>query len=189
MRPYVSINIETTGLDPENCQVIEIGAVIDNWEDPVDELPCFSTFIKYDFYYGEPFALGMHPKIFKTLADETLQFPTEDEVAEMFHSWLCRNEIFPRKRHIIAAGKNYGTFDHQFLKRLPKWENLNPTCHRTIEPSMLYWQPNIDDGPPNMKTCLSRAGLPTDVSYNALEDALQVVELVRAWYRSTEQVT
>ena len=43
--PYVSIDIETTGLDPETCQTLEIGAVFDNWTLPIRELPTFHCYV------------------------------------------------------------------------------------------------------------------------------------------------
>ena len=40
---YISIDIETTGLDPENCQILSIGAVIEDTLNqlPFEELPTF----------------------------------------------------------------------------------------------------------------------------------------------------
>ena len=43
--PYVSIDIETTGLDPESCQMLEIGAVWDDWTKPIDELPSYRRLV------------------------------------------------------------------------------------------------------------------------------------------------
>ena len=34
--PYVSIDIEPTGLDPDTCQVLEVGAVADDWVKPIN---------------------------------------------------------------------------------------------------------------------------------------------------------
>ena len=33
MRKLVSLDVETCGLDPENCDLIEVGAVIDDLDD------------------------------------------------------------------------------------------------------------------------------------------------------------
>ena len=67
---YVSIDLETTGLDPENNDIIEFGAVIDDLRDmkPVEELPRFHAYIVKDEYKGQPYALSMHPTIFRRIA-------------------------------------------------------------------------------------------------------------------------
>jgi hypothetical protein len=54
---YLSIDIETTGLDPETCQVIEFSAVIDTIRPdagPVDELPSFHAYLVRDSYRASP---------------------------------------------------------------------------------------------------------------------------------------
>ena len=68
----VSIDLETTGLDPRCCDIIEFGAVAfdsDKPDIPVEELPTFHAYIVRAVYQGEPFALGMHAAIFKRIAD------------------------------------------------------------------------------------------------------------------------
>jgi len=42
---YVSLDIETTGLNPENCQVLEIGAVIDDGTTPIEDCPTFQCYV------------------------------------------------------------------------------------------------------------------------------------------------
>ena len=44
---YLSLDIETTGLDPNIHQIIEIGAVLEYSHLPVDELPSFRILIKH----------------------------------------------------------------------------------------------------------------------------------------------
>ena len=65
MRPYVSIDIETTGLDWRTCQIIEIGAVIDDFKTAIVDLPTFRCYVDQGLFYGEPFALSMHAEIFR----------------------------------------------------------------------------------------------------------------------------
>ena len=54
---YVSLDIETTGLNPENCQVLEIGAVIDDGTTPIEECPTFHCYVDHGLILGEPFAV------------------------------------------------------------------------------------------------------------------------------------
>jgi oligoribonuclease (3'-5' exoribonuclease) len=54
----VFIDIETTGLNPDPCDIIEIGAVIDDWLEPLELQPLFHCYIKQQQYKGEPYALS-----------------------------------------------------------------------------------------------------------------------------------
>ena len=194
--PYVSIDTETTGLDPETCQVIEIGAVIDDWTTPFSLLPKFRCYVDHGTFVGQPYALSMHASIFRAIA----KGPTLDEqhgkggwmkgdgvpvyrpeiVTGVFINWLHCNGLHLRDEKIIVAGKNYGSFDQQFLKRLPRFHHVR-IKHRYIDPGNLYYNPSIDDGPPDMKECMVRAGIEGEVSHTAVEDAMTVVKLIRYW--------
>ncbi len=76
------------------------------------------------------------------------------------------------------AGKNYASFDDRFLQQLPGGEDLH-RFHRCIDPGMRYWNPRIDKVPPDTKTCLQRAGIDTEVQHEAIDDALDVIRLIR----------
>ena len=53
---YVSIDLETTGLDAINNDIIEFGAVLDDLADmkPLEELPRFHAYICKEEYRGQP---------------------------------------------------------------------------------------------------------------------------------------
>ena len=185
MRPYVSIDIETTGLDPERDQILEIGAVIEDWETPIEELPKFHCYVKHEVITGSAYALSMHPKILRRIATEEgdFRYLTPSEVARDFRTWLEARGIDSEKRHVVPAGKNFASFDRQFLRRLPQWDELIPMTHRCVDPGMLYWNPKTDDSIPNTLTCMKRAGIAGEVAHTALEDALVIVDLVRRYYQ------
>ncbi len=187
MNSYVSIDIETTGLDPETCQVLSIGAVIDDWETPIDRLPTFECYVGHGTFTGEPYALSMHPKILRTIADGTGRILRPDCVVGELINWLVAHCIpidDDGSVEIAPAGKNFGSFDRQFLERLPRWKRFIHLNHRAIDPGSLYYRPDIDDGPPDTKTCMERAGIPGEVAHTALEDALVVVKLLRHWWEN-----
>lgn len=176
---YVSIDLETTGLDEETCQIIEIGAVIDDTshETPIESLPTFHCYVYHPLYQGEPYALAMHSETFKKLhyRDMGWRYESVDIVAGIFQSWLIKH--FEDKK-ITIAGKNFMGFDMQFLKKLPEWD-MSLFNHRYIEPAMLFWNPKTDEKLPNLKTCMERAGIEGEVTHTALEDAFQVIKLLR----------
>jgi hypothetical protein len=185
MIPYVSIDIETTGLDPNTCQVLEVGAVIDDWESPIDELPTYHCYVVHEPIVGSAYALSMHPTILRRIAarEDGYRYLPAGDVGLDFCRWLCDHGQDPAKRRVSPAGKNFASFDRRFLRRLPDWDQLVPMQHRSIDPGNLYWDPDQDRGLPNTKTCMERAGIPGEVAHTAVADALVVVKLVRIWHR------
>ena len=183
MKPYVSIDIETTGLNPHNCQILEIGAVIEDWKTSISDLSTFHCYVDHgDPVIGSMYALSMHPKILRRIAteEEGYSYLKPGEVAEKFKEWLLNNGFDPSQRHLTVAGKNFASFDRQFLEMLPHWSALVPMQHRSIDPENLYWDPWLDlEGLPDLKTCMKRAGILGEVVHNAVEDATVVVRLIR----------
>ena len=78
---YVSIDIESTGIDPDKDQVLSIGLVIEDSNDikPVDELPSLHLVIVRDRLEGNVFALDMNRDIVKLLKD----YQIADDVQRM----------------------------------------------------------------------------------------------------------
>lgn len=184
---YISIDIETTGLDSEKCQILEIGAVIEDWESPIEELPTFQCYVQHPEYHGEPYALALNSKIFEILAaglKSDVNILSSFVVGNHFINWLLNNAIHYLPNRITIAGKNFGSFDLQFLKRLPIFsEMVKCFHHRYIDPVMLYWEPSIDGSSlPDLKKCLARAGMTDVVTHTAVEDAQLVIKLIRHYY-------
>jgi hypothetical protein len=214
---YVSIDIETLGLNHDYCDVIEFGAVIDDLKTPLNQLPTFHTYVlppkryaggKYHhFYQGEPFAMAMHAEKLKRIADRAKDwgYANPDEVGPMFADWLVQHghegdgQKKMEVRHtldqyepvkISVGGKNFSRFDFRFLEKLEDWDACIKIHHRTYDPSMLYLDPNTDNVPPSLSECLKRAGY-TDkvVKHDAVEDARDVIRVLRhKWeYRHDER--
>ncbi len=176
---YVSIDLETTGLDPENCQIIEFSAIIDDGESALANLPKFHCYVVANEYRGDPYALSMHSTIFRRISDRPIEFRfiCQTDLAVCFKNFLLNSGL---TSHITVAGKNFASFDWRFLRRMPAWDTTIKIRHRVIDPGNLYWNPVLDgERLPNLKTCLKRAGFEHDVAHTAFEDALDVVLLVR----------
>lgn len=171
---YVSIDIETTGLNPDTCQILEVAAVIELGDKtPVEDLPWIQFYVQSDYIVGEIQAIVMNAQLLERMS--TASCTKLHKVSQVLANFI--------KQHLgegpwTVAGKNFGSFDYQFLKRLPK-SNLLHFRHRFLDPAMLYIEPG-DDGPPRMEKCLERAMLDIDVAHRALPDARQVVQLLRA---------
>lgn len=186
--PYISIDIETTGLDPDTCQIIEIGAVIEDWVTPIEDLKRFHCYVVYDRYVGEPYALSMHATIFRRIAERNRDinkdfcFCQPEDVVIEFEDWLV-DHGFDLKRAFTPAGKNFSGFDRQFLKRLPGFDRIKMR-HRAVDPGNLFWNPDTDTELPSSEACLKRAKIEGVVAHTALADALDVIREVRYWYDS-----
>jgi oligoribonuclease len=195
---YVSIDIETTGLDPETCQIIQIGAVIEDTLIPkqIDELPRFQCLVENSHISGSPFALNMNAGILAKLGE--LERADRDDrseirkkynilpaslVAKSFRMWLASNGFESSGDSpisITAAGKNFSGFDKPFLQKLPGWGSLISIKQRVIDPAILFMNWQTDSTLPNLKQCMERAGVEGDVTHDALQDAIDVVKVIRA---------
>lgn len=177
--PYVSIDLETTGLDPDRCQILEIGAVWEDWTRPLKELPTYRRLVIHEEYRGSAFALAMNADLLRQLSGERQPwFLDEDQVADDMAEWLKTTCGWDGSTGLTPAGKNFASFDRQFLKKLPRFEKTVRLHHRTLDPAILYWCPE-DEKLPDSKTCYQRAGMDGKVAHTAVEDALAVVRLTR----------
>src|SRR5690349_12095405 len=65
---YVSIDLETTGLDPENCVILELAAIIEDTKTqlPREQCPIFHRYVDHgNRLAGEPYALVMNAALMK----------------------------------------------------------------------------------------------------------------------------
>jgi DNA polymerase III epsilon subunit-like protein len=191
---YISIDIETTGLNPKEDQVIEFAAVLEDTlrpDVPVEDLPTFHRLVRHDRLSGTPRVLTMHADLIRELADPA----REDDVcrhfqlAYQFHHW-CHDvmEGVALNDHgaiaITVAGKNFAAFDQRFLERLPGWEARIEIRRRQIDPAVLYLDPLQDEALPDTATCLRRAELDPTTSHRAVDDARNVIRLIRHYFKN-----
>ena len=178
---YVSIDTETTGLHSDNCQVIEFGAVIDDLEHPLPivKLPRFQCYIRHHEYRGSAFALQMNHKILARIAADNPNdmIINPDDLVDFFERFLLDNG-YDEGDKFIAAGKNFASFDWPFLKNL-NIDNMAVAVHyRMLDPMSMYITKD-DIVPPDMEECQRRAGLKPFVAHNAIDDAYDVIRLIR----------
>ena len=224
---YISIDIETTGLDRDLCQVLSIGAVIEDTNDikPLEELPTFHAVIKRESVYGSIFALDLNRDLIQAMKnydsakneearkkveeDFGAKFYYEDEVVEALYQFCYRNGLVESndkldvnkhvklvdgimypvltgkmdKVHFTAAGKNFASFDQQFLIKLPRWKQVFAIRSRVLDPGILFIDWQNDESVPSLDVCKQRAGIDGAVTHNAVEDAIDVVKLLRKQYQ------
>lgn len=219
---YVSIDIETTGLDPLSNNVLSIGAIIEDTSKklPYDECPKFNAIVLNKQLQGSPRAITMNKEIISLMGeylegkDEVREFLNnnsgykfyeEDEVVKEFYWWLERNGHFQGNNSggyvqlddgymkpaingatkpitLNVAGKNFGTFDKLFLQELPWWQKLIRTRQRVLDPAILCVNWNEDNALPSLTECKERTNVDGIVTHNALEDAWDVIQVLRNFY-------
>jgi oligoribonuclease len=187
---YLSIDLETTGSDPLTCQIIEFAAVLEDTEKPevpVEELPYLRLAVHYEILCGNVAALAMNARLLQEIADaeQKNNLPADhcqaSEVLPRFAEFLDAQQV-NRKRALLAAGKNFASFDLPFIHNLPGYGELLKISNAVIDPALLYLDWHHDRKLPNMSTCKERAGLSDIVSHQALDDARDVVRLLRPFY-------
>jgi oligoribonuclease len=196
---YLSIDIETTGLDPLNDQLLSFGAIIEDTENPLpfDEIPKFHAAIKRNRIEGDLFAINMNKELIETInqymnspdnsrsTNSGIDFYKEDEIVSGFRQWLITNNFTQLDKEITnltVAGKNFGTFDKLFIERLPRWKQYFRIRQRIIDPAILFVDWKNDNSLPGLSACKTRAKLNPNVTHNAVEDAWDVIELLRLNY-------
>jgi hypothetical protein len=224
---YISIDTETTGLNPENCQLLSIGAIVEDTEKklPFEEIPKFHCAIlrgERDTLQGELYALNMNKDLIEKITmyataedqDEKndlvhmtgMQFLREEEVVKSFFHFLIdagaitpefdssknveivNGKTYPvlttkmKPFHLNVAGKNFHSGDQTYIERLPRWKQIFRIRHRHIDPSILFVDWKNDKAIPNLGVCKERAKVDGIVTHDALEDAWDVVQLLRTQY-------
>jgi inhibitor of KinA sporulation pathway (predicted exonuclease) len=97
--------------------------------------------------------------------------------------WLAANGFTQSETGAITinvAGKNFASFDKNFLVKLPNWTSRIQIRQRIMDPAILFMAWKTDQSLPNLNRCIERAGLSGEVSHDAVDDAIDVVRVIRA---------
>jgi len=205
---YVSIDLETSGLSPEKHQILEFGAILEDTENLLnfEEIPKFHRIIEHREICGQPIAINMNERIIKILSEygkskdlkreeikKQFNIIREYELVNDFIDWLApyfsteENSnldlgLYTYDFSINIAGKNFSSFDVKFLEKIGSWNEIVHYKRRIIDPSVLYVDWAKDDSLPSLEECLKRAGIEKSVAHNAVEDAWDVIQVLRKKY-------
>lgn len=205
---FVSIDVETTGLDPKRCQIVEL-AMIDcellvsegikpipgalphpkgsAYVNRMDSLHLFVQPRKGDRYEGDDYAINLHKQMIERIMDGREDSVAHHELSGRIFDFLHRNGYHrgaSTKLLAVPCGKNVGRFDMAFMA-----EHVDVLCpeelfhNRAIDVGILWLRPD-DDVPPDLAECKRRAGITDNREpHRALNDAFINIELVQAWMR------
>lgn len=128
-----SLDIETTGLDETTNQIIEIGGVIDDLEDPqsIDQLPEFHCYVVHPEYTVSEYVLGMHSDsgIWKRLQQrpDGYDYLTPEQAVDQLAKFVYEQYITHEKRgnHPLNGSKLSWA-----QARYPEnyWSSFQPDC-------------------------------------------------------------
>lgn len=199
LRPYLSLDIETTGLDTEKSHVLQIGWVIDDGFSPRDQLKRGSVIIKEsEIKYGEFFALGMNGWLFQEMSKKNPKYPVKtlglafsdlldaieqtSELAEAFDK--AEGESKPSSK-IQLAGKNVSNFDWPIIcnnasRLFGTVDGPNHlkrlVDHRFIDVGAVFFE--VFGKNPGFDKINKLIGW-KDINHDALDDAVNVVVALR----------
>lgn len=199
---YISIDLETTGLDPEKDQILEFGAVLEDSNNPLplDQLPCYHAYIvpPGGRITGNVFAINLNAGIIEKLKnqkelEEQYNFVKLEDLAEGFLFWLSQqgfemktggsgDKEYKYSETLTVAGKNFSGFDKMFLNNVPNFNKLIKIRHRVIDPACMFIDWKNDNAPPSLDECKVRAGMDGVVAHLAIDDAKDVIRLLRKFY-------
>lgn len=184
MRGYVSIDIETTGID-DKSHILQISAVYDDLKSPVSKLLTIDLPIRYDVMtHCEPYAMGMNAKLLENMMKKDfVTYDKRDAGAKLlnFLTEVQETDEKGRKQKIIFAGKNVASFDIPKIKLFlastgygTAFDNI--IHYKTLDVGSLYYDVFKDNvSLTEINKLTNRAA----VSHNALDDAFDVVHAVR----------
>jgi len=198
---YISIDLETTGLNPETCQILEFGAVLEDTNNikPLDELPTYHAYIKHPGgnISGNIYALDLNKEIISNLKNEKdlkdkYNFIKVEDLADDFLAW-CKIQGLEIKESthkggtnfsctINVAGKNFSGFDRKFLENVPDFTKKIRMRQRVIDPAILFIDWENDTSAPHLELCKQRANISGVVTHLAVDDAMDVIKLLRTQY-------
>lgn len=193
---YASIDIETSGIDPNTHKILELCAIIDDLEHPkpLGELPTFHCYVQHTgtIPFQIPAAvinykllkLIMRIEKSKSTMKESMLRPENQVYDDLRYFFL--EEGFGDREHgvdpsITVAGKNIAGFDIPFISALPKGVGRIKFRHRVLDVGPLYMTP-VDFVVPDLTECARRAGIQWQSKHSAKDDAQLVIQLVRHHY-------
>ena len=170
--PYLSLDIETTGLSRERSHVLQLAAIYDDGS-PLEQLKTFDVVIKWPVItYGEEYAMHLNRHLLER-AFNNEDVVSLEEAQTAFRDFLY---VVQRQGKITIAGKNAGGFDIPILKNPTNNFDTSRFLYQALDPGSMFSEDF--DHLPRLGELNALTGRPA-VSHDALEDAWDVVHAIR----------
>lgn len=190
---FVIVDLETTGIDKDKDQILQVGMVAADTSKPPCTWKAFDTYVQHDRYSGSSYALTLNHNILKELnkyengnfddsLDNSHMVVHIDNLTSAIYGFLVDSGYtsnFDGKISVVFSGKNAAGFDIPFLNNVPGFLQSGITIHRRVlDPVTLYTDLINDKIPPSLDECKNRAGIKGFVTHNAVEDCWDVALLL-----------
>ena len=170
--PYLSLDVETTGVNVQKVHVLQLSAVYDNG-DSIEALPTFDAVIAWPtIAYSEPYAMNLNRHLLEraALKDNVVSLSA---AKEEFSMWLA--QVQPDGK-ITVAGKNAAGFDLPILTNSVNGFFFRRFLRRVLDPGSMFTEyfdhiPTLDE--------INKLVGGEAVTHDALKDAFDVVRAVR----------
>lgn len=179
---YLTIDLETTGLDPQIDKILEIGMVLDGsryYHLPLRCLPRYSRVVPRAHFPMSPFVAAMHCEnnLFNDLNDAGRPVPFDVIWYDGLETIYGHDTELQR---ITVCGKNVSGFDIPFIKSEKLWNTSSrfKFNYRTLDPGSMFVTEDSTNIP-STEECLEMAGLKTSSKHRALGDCYICAALVR----------
>jgi hypothetical protein len=168
---------------------------------PIEDLPRYVCLIEHKEYVGSAFALQMNVELLRTIAnlekqarDNRVSYRMEHSImtptmaVASLASWLASHgcEVDGERVIINVAGKNFASFDKVFLEKLPNFTSKIKIRSRIIDPAVYATDWKSDLAVPGLKLCKERAGIDGEVTHDAVDDAIDVIKVLRKFTNTYE---
>ncbi len=196
---YVSIDIETSGLDPERHSILEVAAVATEIGSPTRHMFRALVIPNGMQVQTDPYCAILHMRLWEELLAFQLNsnspnmiFLDKSQYGVVMNGQslpglvgnnlaIFLNTVWPdhqRKDKITVAGKNPGTFDIPFLRKQTDFTECVQVHHRVLDVTSHFCRPDVDKCLPDLKTCVERAGIAKRTQHDAMADCLTVCDLI-----------
>lgn len=185
----LSLDIETTALDPSKGLVLTIGAT---FYDPTKSITkSFHAGITHKEFFGEEFAMNMNKELIEEIKEQvkpgrfSLAPSTEGALKTMIESLDLKSY---EGKKITLVGKNLQRFDLTWLEHhAPEaTAELLSLCSRRILDVGPMFAKLSDDQIPDLKTCMERAGRSGSVTHDAEQDSFDTLNCALFKLRANE---
>jgi oligoribonuclease len=142
---YISIDLETTGLNSEKHQILSFSGILEDTKDQMEylEIPKFNIYVLRDDITGSPFALNMNSEIIERISkymntkdagEKMIQrriidgiFLYEHEIPFYFYIWCLVNHEGKEEYAEILDSEDWGTRkNNELLRRISDIKSVNP---------------------------------------------------------------